>query len=81
MVLANTFEEPFGDIFDKGVWTKLSEKAVSNIRGNVVALASFNGNLLFCGVYFIIFVLGMALINVMVVCREKKELCMHRFIY
>ncbi|KAK3163103.1 hypothetical protein QOZ80_1BG0097710 [Eleusine coracana subsp. coracana] len=43
MVLVNTFEEPFGDIFDKGVWSKLSEKAVSNIRENVVALASFTG--------------------------------------
>ncbi|XP_066364106.1 uncharacterized protein [Miscanthus floridulus] len=48
MILVNTFEEPFGDIRggdkrDKGVWTKLGEKASSRINRSVVALASFNG--------------------------------------
>ena len=49
MILVNTFEEPFGDIRggdkrDKGVWTKLGEKASSRINRSVVALASFNGD-------------------------------------
>ncbi|KAJ1287144.1 hypothetical protein BS78_03G407700 [Paspalum vaginatum] len=43
IVLANTFEEPFGDIYGRGVWKELSEIAASNIHDSVVALASFNG--------------------------------------
>lgn len=43
MVLVNTFEETFGDIFDQGVWSKLSTKA--NVDSTVVALASFTGDL------------------------------------
>ncbi|WVZ82664.1 hypothetical protein U9M48_029904 [Paspalum notatum var. saurae] len=42
MVLVNTFEETFGDIYGEGVWRKFS-KGASNINRNVVALASFNG--------------------------------------
>ncbi|XP_039850832.1 uncharacterized protein LOC120709303 isoform X4 [Panicum virgatum] len=45
MILINTFEEPFGDECGKGVWTELSETASSNIHGNIVALASFNGEI------------------------------------
>ncbi|TVU43752.1 hypothetical protein EJB05_10243, partial [Eragrostis curvula] len=43
MILVNTFEEPFGDIRGKGVWSKLGEKAYSRINRSVVALASFSG--------------------------------------
>jgi len=42
MVLVNTFEETFGDMFDKGVWSKLSEQAFK-IDHTVVALALFIG--------------------------------------
>jgi len=42
MILANTFEETFGDTYNKGVWKKINNGA-SNIRRNVVALASFTG--------------------------------------
>ncbi|EEE52753.1 hypothetical protein OsJ_35189 [Oryza sativa Japonica Group] len=44
MILAYTFEEPFGDIFGKGVWSELSEDVASSICENTVALASFNGD-------------------------------------
>ena len=43
MVLVNTFEETFGGMFGKGVWSKLSEQAFK-IDHTVVALASFIGN-------------------------------------
>ncbi|KAF8780870.1 hypothetical protein HU200_000824 [Digitaria exilis] len=43
MILVNTFEEPFGDMHGKGVWSKLGKKAHSRINRSVVALASFNG--------------------------------------
>jgi hypothetical protein len=43
MILVNTFEEPFGDESGKGVWNELSETVSSNIRGNIAALASFEG--------------------------------------
>uniref|UniRef100_A0A0D3HI74 Uncharacterized protein n=1 Tax=Oryza barthii TaxID=65489 RepID=A0A0D3HI74_9ORYZ len=43
MILANTFEEPFGNVCGKGVWSELSEDVASNICENIVALASFNG--------------------------------------
>uniref|UniRef100_A0A0E0K7Q0 Peptidase S1 domain-containing protein n=1 Tax=Oryza punctata TaxID=4537 RepID=A0A0E0K7Q0_ORYPU len=42
MILVNTFEETFGDIYGKGVWSKLSKKSCSNIDRSVVALASFD---------------------------------------
>jgi len=45
IVLAYTFEEPFGDIYDKGVWSELRGMAATNIQENIVALASFNGDL------------------------------------
>lgn len=44
MILANTFEEPFGNVCGKGVWSELSEDVASNICENIVALASFNGD-------------------------------------
>ncbi|CAM0147764.1 unnamed protein product [Urochloa decumbens] len=43
VILANNFEEPFGDICGRGVWSELREAVASNIHGNIVALASFNG--------------------------------------
>ncbi|XP_066316801.1 uncharacterized protein [Miscanthus floridulus] len=43
IILANNFEEPFGDIYGKGVWSKLSRTIASNMHENIVALASFNG--------------------------------------
>ncbi|XP_051210089.1 uncharacterized protein [Lolium perenne] len=48
MILVNTFEETFGDIYGEGVWQKFSKRA-SNINRNVVALASFNGEKRFFG--------------------------------
>ncbi|TVU33935.1 hypothetical protein EJB05_15751 [Eragrostis curvula] len=42
MILVNSFEEPFGDIYGEGVWTKFSRRA-SIVNRNVVALASFSG--------------------------------------
>ncbi|XP_062231784.1 uncharacterized protein LOC133929158 isoform X2 [Phragmites australis] len=55
MILVNTFEEPFGDVCGKGVWSELSETASSNIQENIVALASFNGEKRFsaCTGFFI----------------------------
>ena len=44
MVLANNFEEPFGDICGRGVWNELSETVAFSIHDNIVALASFNGD-------------------------------------
>jgi hypothetical protein len=44
VILINTFEETFGDMHGEGVWRKFGEKA-SNINDNVVALASFNGDI------------------------------------
>ncbi|CAL4972056.1 unnamed protein product [Urochloa decumbens] len=43
IILANNFEEPFGDICGRGVWSELRETVASNIHDNTVALASFNG--------------------------------------
>lgn len=43
MILVNTFEEFFGDIHGKGVWSKFSGQASSSLSSNVVALASYNG--------------------------------------
>ncbi|KAG0541090.1 hypothetical protein BDA96_03G466000 [Sorghum bicolor] len=42
-ILVNSFEEPFGDTHDKGVWSELKETVATNIDENTVALASFNG--------------------------------------
>lgn len=44
MILVNTFEETFGDVYGKGAWRRLSTKSASSISRNVVALASFNGD-------------------------------------
>ncbi|KAL6843936.1 hypothetical protein ACP4OV_026507 [Aristida adscensionis] len=41
-ILVNGFEEPFGDTYDKGVWSELKETVANNIHENIVALASFN---------------------------------------
>ncbi|CAL4959291.1 unnamed protein product [Urochloa decumbens] len=41
MVLANTFEETFGDVCGQGIWSELSKTASSNLNRSVVALASF----------------------------------------
>ena len=43
MIFVNTFEEFFGDIHGKGVWSKFSGQASSSLSSNVVALASYNG--------------------------------------
>ncbi|CAO1943109.1 unnamed protein product [Urochloa humidicola] len=43
IILANNFEDPFGDICGRGVWNELSETVAKNIHGNIVALASFDG--------------------------------------
>uniref|UniRef100_A0A0D9XYJ4 Uncharacterized protein n=1 Tax=Leersia perrieri TaxID=77586 RepID=A0A0D9XYJ4_9ORYZ len=43
LILVNTFEESFGDVYGEGVWSELSEAVVSNICENIVALASFKG--------------------------------------
>ena len=46
MVLANNFEETFGDVCGYGVWSELSKTASSNLNHSVVALASFKGGFL-----------------------------------
>lgn len=45
LVLVNTFEETFGDIYDsgKGVWSQLAEMGSHSLPRRVVALASFSG--------------------------------------
>jgi len=43
LVLVNSFEDTFGDIYRGGVWSELSETVSSNISQNVVSLASFYG--------------------------------------
>ncbi|KAM3258741.1 hypothetical protein ACQJBY_050499 [Aegilops geniculata] len=45
LVLVNTFEETFGDIYDsgKGVWSQLTEMGSHSLPRRVVALASFSG--------------------------------------
>ncbi|KAL6616758.1 hypothetical protein ACP70R_039028 [Stipagrostis hirtigluma subsp. patula] len=43
MILVETFEDPFGDEYGKGVWSELSKTVSSNIYEATVALASFNG--------------------------------------
>ena len=42
MVLVNTFEENFGDLFDsgEGVWSELSKTVAENLSRSVVSLAS-----------------------------------------
>lgn len=42
LVLVNTFEDTFGDLWGEGVWRELGKNA-SDINRIVVALASFNG--------------------------------------
>ncbi|CAL5074710.1 unnamed protein product [Urochloa decumbens] len=44
MILVNTFECPFGDVYPKGVWGKFRKRVSSEITRNVVALASFKGD-------------------------------------
>ncbi|XP_025816063.1 uncharacterized protein LOC112893111 [Panicum hallii] len=45
MVLVNTFEENFGDLFDacEGVWSMLSKTVAENLSRSVVSLASYDG--------------------------------------
>ncbi|KAF8726478.1 hypothetical protein HU200_019664 [Digitaria exilis] len=44
MILVNTFECPFGDVYPKGVWGKFRKRISSEISRNTVALASFKGD-------------------------------------
>jgi len=46
MVLVNTFEENFGDLFDsgEGVWSELSKTVAENLSRSVVSLASYHGD-------------------------------------
>ncbi|TVU46538.1 hypothetical protein EJB05_06079 [Eragrostis curvula] len=57
MILVNTFEEPFGDAYPKGVWTTVRETVRSTIDQIIVSLASFKGNTRFfaCTGFFIDF--------------------------
>ncbi|CAL5074660.1 unnamed protein product [Urochloa decumbens] len=43
MKLVNTCEDPFGDLYPKGVWGEFRKRVSSEISRNVVALASFKG--------------------------------------
>ncbi|RCV10553.1 hypothetical protein SETIT_2G120900v2 [Setaria italica] len=43
MILVNTCEDPFGDLYPKGVWGVFRKRVSSEISRNVVALASFKG--------------------------------------
>uniref|UniRef100_A0A453LPE0 Uncharacterized protein n=1 Tax=Aegilops tauschii subsp. strangulata TaxID=200361 RepID=A0A453LPE0_AEGTS len=54
LVLVNTFEDTFGDVWGEGVWRELGKNA-SDISRIVVALASFNGEKMFsaCTGFFI----------------------------
>ncbi|KAF8677263.1 hypothetical protein HU200_046746 [Digitaria exilis] len=54
MILVNSFEKRFGNLYGKGVWSKLGKRAAI-IDRNVVALASFNGGkrLFACTGFFI----------------------------
>jgi hypothetical protein len=45
LVHVYTFEETFGDEYGDGVWNEPSERVSSDLSQNVVALASFYGNL------------------------------------
>ncbi|CAN6311068.1 unnamed protein product, partial [Urochloa humidicola] len=47
MILVNTFEEPFGDVYRHGVWKQLCKGVPQKIRRSVVSLASFNGDMRF----------------------------------
>ncbi|CAL5009734.1 unnamed protein product [Urochloa decumbens] len=59
MILVNSFEQPFGDVYGKdvrgGVWKLLKKRVSKGISRNVVSLASFNGNTRFfaCTGFFI----------------------------
>lgn len=59
MILVNSFETAFGDVYDKddrqGVWKLLEKRVSKGISRNVVSLASFNGNTRFfaCTGFFI----------------------------
>lgn len=64
MVLVDTFEEIFGDIYPKGVWRELSKKASSKINRYVVALASFNGTVIYSDVPFTMPCLHFAIPNI-----------------
>ncbi|CAN6174053.1 unnamed protein product [Urochloa humidicola] len=44
MILVNTFECPFGDVYPEGVWRKFRKRVSSEISRNIVALASFKGD-------------------------------------
>lgn len=44
MILVNTCEDPFGDLYPKGVWGEFRKRVSSEISRNVVALASFKGD-------------------------------------
>lgn len=46
LVLVDTFEETFADEYGEGVWNELSETVSYDLSRNVVALASFYGNLI-----------------------------------
>ncbi|VAI36176.1 unnamed protein product [Triticum turgidum subsp. durum] len=54
LVLVNTFEDTFGDVWGEGVWRELGKNA-SDISRIVVALASLNGEKMFsaCTGFFI----------------------------
>ncbi|XP_012699060.1 uncharacterized protein LOC101785864 [Setaria italica] len=43
MILVNTCEDPFGDLYPKGVWGEFKKRVSSEISRNVVALACFKG--------------------------------------
>ncbi|CAN6224366.1 unnamed protein product [Urochloa humidicola] len=56
MILVNSFEAPFGDLYPSGVWKRLDKRSISNIIfESVVSLASFNGStrLFACTGFFI----------------------------
>lgn len=84
MILVNTFEETFGDIYPKGVWRELSNKASANIDRYVVALASFDGtviynNVPFCHIRYFISLLLVT--DEITVHRIQKVFLVHRFFH
>ena len=44
MILANSFEETFGDLCGEDLWSEINKKVPCDIHQSVVALASFKGD-------------------------------------
>lgn len=80
MILINTFEEPFADIYPNGVWS-IFKGDYSTMDQNVVSLASFKGdysNLPFTISYLL---LVAYLIDKFMASRKYTVVCLHGVFY